>query len=149
MQFDKENLMTFVTVKKILFICLVSPLFLWAQPSEKSSLRALIRGLEEPQGKVAVVLTDYLGESISEHWLFVNDNEVLLEIDKLEAGRYALKFFHDANNNGTMDKNFFGIPTEMFGFSNDAKLRLGPPAIEDMLFVVDGDTEIVVNARKL
>ncbi len=120
-----------------------------AQPSEKSSLKAIITGLEEPKGKVAIQICDDMGATFGEYWLFVESDEVGLFIPDLEAGNYALKFFHDENNNGTMDKNIFGIPKEAFGFSNDAKLNFGPPDLEDMLFRVDGLTEIVVNARKL
>ena len=36
----------------------------------------------------------------------------------LPAGEYALVVFHDANSNGTLDKNFIGIPREWLGFSN-------------------------------
>jgi len=41
------------------------------------------------------------------------------------------------------------ITTEAFGFSNDARVILGPPSIEDMIFDVQGHTDIVVNARRL
>lgn len=134
---------------KLFILLLIVPLFAWAQPSDKATLKVLIKGLEEPKGKVAILLSDARGESVSEHWLFVEGKEVELDLHLLQPGRYALKFFHDANNNGTMDRNLLGIPTEMFGFSNDAKLKLGPPDLEDMLFRVDGHTHIVVNARKL
>jgi uncharacterized protein (DUF2141 family) len=40
---------------------------------------------------------------------------------------YAVAMFHDENNNGELDHNFLGIPTEGYGFSNNPKLRFGPP----------------------
>lgn len=124
------------------------PLLLSAQPTEKSSLKAHVQGLEVPHGKVAIQLCDEQGELVQEEWLFVTSNEVTFIVHDLPSGSYALKFFHDANNNGTMDRNLIGIPNESFGFSNDAPLNLGPPDLEDMLFEVDGVTEVVLNARK-
>ena len=138
-----------MAVKKFMFIVAFAPLMLLAQPSDKASLSVKIQGLEEHKGKVAIALCDENGEEIQDYWIFVEGPDVVLDLSQLEMGTYAVKFFHDANNNGTMDKNFFGVPTEMFGFSNDAKLRLGPPALEDMLFKVEGRTEIVINARKI
>jgi hypothetical protein len=29
--------------------------------------------------------------------------------------------FHDENGNGRLDKNFLGVPTEPYGFSNDVQ----------------------------
>ena len=63
-------------------------------------------------------------------------------------GNYAVKFFHDANNNGTMDTNWAGIPKESFGFSNNARIVLGLPSIKEMLFEVNGMTEIVIKAKR-
>ena len=44
----------------------------------------------------------------------------------LKPGRYAAKSFHDLNGDGSMNVNMFGIPTEPFGFSNNAPARFGP-----------------------
>lgn len=38
--------------------------------------------------------------------------------EDLPAGRYAVLAFHDQNANGTLDRNFLGIPREPLGFSN-------------------------------
>ncbi|MGJ3232989.1 MAG: DUF2141 domain-containing protein [Oceanicaulis sp.] len=36
----------------------------------------------------------------------------------LPAGAYAIIAFHDANGNNDFDRNFIGVPSERFGFSN-------------------------------
>jgi uncharacterized protein (DUF2141 family) len=41
---------------------------------------------------------------------------------------YALAIYHDLNENGKMDAGIFGIPTEKYGFSNNAKGHMGPPS---------------------
>ena len=52
----------------------------------------------------------------------------------LVSGTYAVALTHDANGNGTMDINALGIPTEAFGFSNQARARFGPPAFRKAAF---------------
>lgn len=54
-----------------------------------------------------------------------------IRIENLDPGRYAVIAFHDANANGRLDKNFWGVPKEPYGFSNDAQGFLGPPRFED------------------
>ena len=39
---------------------------------------------------------------------------------QLPPGRYAVIVFHDENDNGRLDKSFWGIPEEGYGFSNNA-----------------------------
>ena len=54
----------------------------------------------------------------------------------LEEGRYAIKTFHDVNDNGELDTNWIGIPLEPYGFSNDAMGTFGPPSFEQAGSVV-------------
>ncbi len=53
----------------------------------------------------------------------------------LPEGSYAIACFHDANNNDELDRTFTGIPSEAYGFSNDARGVFGPPDLSDQLFV--------------
>lgn len=45
--------------------------------------------------------------------------------------RFAVAAYHDENDNGQLDRNGIGIPTEKYGFSNDARGKLGPPSFDD------------------
>ena len=47
--------------------------------------------------------------------------------EDLPAGRYAVLAFHDQNANGTLDRNFLGIPREPLGFSRSYWAK-GEPA---------------------
>jgi uncharacterized protein (DUF2141 family) len=42
-------------------------------------------------------------------------------------GDYGFAVFHDTNENGRLDKNLLGIPTEPMAFSNNVQGRMGPP----------------------
>ena len=43
----------------------------------------------------------------------------ILEFSGVDFGTYAIALVHDTNGNQKLDKNFFGIPKEGFGFSNN------------------------------
>ncbi len=47
--------------------------------------------------------------------------EVVLKFD-LPAGDYAVQVLHDENENGKLDTNFMGMPTEGYGFSNNPQV---------------------------
>lgn len=59
---------------------------------------------------------------------------------ELPPGTYAIGIFHDVNLNNKMDNNFFGVPKEQYGFSNNARALFGPPDFENAAFVLKGST---------
>lgn len=65
----------------------------------------------------------------------------------LPAGDYAIKAFHDVDGDGQMNKNPFGMPTEPFAFSNNAKGNMGPASWDDARFDVSGATVHALTLR--
>ncbi len=61
----------------------------------------------------------------------------------LPAGRYAVQAFLDENSNGEVDRGLFGIPKEGIGFSNDARIKLGPPRFADAAFDYNGAAQSI------
>ena len=60
--------------------------------------------------------------------------------DGLKPGRYAIAAIHDENENDRLDENFLCIPTEGYGFSNNAVGLFGLPASFDSAsFIVEGE----------
>jgi uncharacterized protein (DUF2141 family) len=60
-------------------------------------------------------------------------------------GRHAVSVLHDENGNHRLDTNFFGIPQEGGGVSNNPQPRMGPPRFEDAVFEVPaGGSQITV-----
>ena len=53
----------------------------------------------------------------------------------VKPGTYAISLLHDENGNGKADKSLF-IPKEGFGFSRDAKVKMGPPKFGAASFAV-------------
>ena len=59
---------------------------------------------------------------------------------ELPLGTYAIGIFHDVDFNKKMDNNFFAVPEEQFGFSDNASALFGPADFEDAAFVLNGST---------
>ena len=55
---------------------------------------------------------------------------------EIPPGTYAIGVYIDENENEKLDSNFFGIPKEQYGFSNNAK-ALGIPKFEAAAFAID------------
>ena len=52
-------------------------------------------------------------------------------------GTYAMTFIHDENDNGKLDKNFLGVPTEGYGVSNNRTYATKAPTWAESKFVVE------------
>lgn len=59
----------------------------------------------------------------------------------LPAGDYAVSAFLDENGNTKLDANVFGLPSEPFGFSRNARAVAGPPTFAEAAFRVDGSAQ--------
>ena len=57
-----------------------------------------------------------------------------ISLGALPAGKYALSCFHDVNGNGKLDTNWMGIPSEPYGFSNNARPKFRAPKWAEAAF---------------
>ena len=57
-------------------------------------------------------------------------------VEDVVPGAYTIVVFHDENDNEDVDTTWIGLPKEGIGFSNNAKINMGPPAESEMLFEV-------------
>jgi uncharacterized protein (DUF2141 family) len=60
------------------------------------------------------------------------------DFEAILPGTYALAVIHDENSKAKLDTNLLGIPTEGYGFSNDATASFGTPSFSDARFSYDG-----------
>ncbi|MDN3646818.1 DUF2141 domain-containing protein [Pontixanthobacter aestiaquae] len=66
---------------------------------------------------------------------------VALRFKDVKPGRYAIALLHDENNNGKADRALMMMPKEGFGFSRDAKVRMGPPKFKSAAFDVTAEDQ--------
>jgi uncharacterized protein (DUF2141 family) len=63
-----------------------------------------------------------------------------------EVKEVAIAAYHDVNDNGTLDRNAIGIPSERYGFTRDARGITGPPSYEDAMITIS-DQPIEISIR--
>ncbi|MDR0748854.1 MAG: DUF2141 domain-containing protein [Tannerellaceae bacterium] len=117
------------------FIILVSAMFVAfsATVSGQKKMTVIVDDLEEPKGKLMVGIYNsesaFMKKTFRGFMADVEDATLELTLD-MPAGEYALAVYHDLNENGKLDTAIFGIPTEKYGFSNNAKGLMGPPSYQ-------------------
>ena len=74
----------------------------------------------------------------------IKANEITIVFEDIPSGEYSVSIFQDENNNQKLDTGAFGIPTEKYGFSNNAKGKMGPPSFDDCMFKIEEDTIIYI-----
>lgn len=65
----------------------------------------------------------------------------------IEAGEYAIKVFHDENNNKKIDRNFLGIPKEGYGASLNKLRFAAAPSYHDNIFLLHNDSTKVLRIK--
>ena len=136
-----KNIITFVTI--LIFLCASTILSQENNLAEKSSGTFILSvvGLESDEGKAMIALFNSeegyseTGKNFKSNAIEIKDSKVVWTIEDLPFGEYAIKLYHDENGNGKMDKNMLGIPSEDYGFSNNASGSFGPADYEDAKFI--------------
>lgn len=69
-------------------------------------------------------------------WLKADAAGVTCRFDGVAEGNWAVSVSHDLNGNRKVDTNFFGIPTEAWGVSNNVRPSLRAPRFDEAAFKV-------------
>ncbi|MEX0343164.1 MAG: DUF2141 domain-containing protein [Erythrobacter sp.] len=76
------------------------------------------------------------------------EGSVSFTFRNVQPGRYAIALLHDENANGKADRALGMMPKEGFGFSRDAKVRMGPPKFADAAFDIGTENrEVTIRMR--
>ena len=133
--------MTKIITITMLFICS----FISAQ---NVKLTVSVSGLKNNTGVVKVGLYNSEGtflktvyKSLSSE---IKNDKAVVTFENLPAGEYAISTYHDENNNGKLDRNAMGIPSEDYAASKNAKGFMGPPSYNDAKFVINKDSKIEI-----
>lgn len=117
----------------------------WNSGAYGYDINITIEGVNNDDGSIKSALYN---ESEKEYFPRENDKAICRSSVKIEnkiakftcgnivAGEYALFVFHDENNNGEVDHNWFKLPVEGLGFSNDPDISFGPPDFEESKFTI-------------
>ncbi len=111
-------------------------------------LRVRIQGISEESGFIRVALfanaSDFeTSKQMAGIFTIARKSGVEVVFANLPPGRYGVSGFHDVNGNEDLDTTLIGIPKEPFGFSRNARGKLGMPSFED-LFVEIGSEDMTL-----
>ena len=66
----------------------------------------------------------------------------------VKPGQYAIALLHDENDNGKADRAMGMMPTEGYGFSRDAPVKMAPPKFKDAVFALgEGASRVTIKMR--
>ncbi|MBQ4814534.1 hypothetical protein A7985_25115 [Pseudoalteromonas luteoviolacea] len=120
--------------------CLSAPLF-------AAELKLTINDINAQPGKIYIEMykgeQPYMsGDAYTASIVKAQQGTVSTQFSNLEPGAYAIRLFHDENNNAQLDTNLFGIPTEGVGFSNNATMQFGPPSYQEMTITISQGSNV-------
>ncbi len=140
----------------VLFAVLVFanlPAITFAQ-SSCPGIHVKILGIRNSAGTVACALfkgpdgfpTEYMHSATNIMMMKVQDKQARCDFADIPPGTYALAVIHDENKNGKLEANWVGVPTEGYGFSNDAKALMSAPSFDAASFPYNGrDLELTIS----
>ena len=125
----------------ISYLIILTLLIAGQQLSEYGDLTVVISGFNNDDGLMKIVLNNSSEDYESQDDDYrrgqgsVKNNVADVTFWNIPYGEYAIKVYHDANNDDKLNKNFLGMPTEEYGFSNNARGSFGPPSWDDAKFM--------------
>jgi len=69
-------------------------------------------------------------------------DQIHITLDLQRNQPVAVAVFQDIDGNGSLSRNTMGAPTEPYGFSNNARGLLGPPAFEQAALTFNHDRDL-------
>lgn len=130
-------------------LSLALPLCLAAFAAQATEVTVTVEGVEEAVGTLRVTLCleqeyDTWACALRQRMAAVVGGGTL--VFDAPPGRYAVKAYHDADDDGELDRDLLGAPSEDYGFSRDARGTFGPPDFEDAAVTV-GETPVSLTVR--
>ncbi|PBQ34802.1 hypothetical protein CNR22_03665 [Sphingobacteriaceae bacterium] len=119
--------------------------------AQQFKLEIVVTGFKNDKGNAFIGLYNtkesFMKEGFKSATTIVKNKITYAVFNDLPKGVYAVSLIHDENSNGKLETNFFGIPKEGFGISNDAKGFMGPPKYEDAKFELTSDKRISIKIQ--
>ena len=104
---------------------------------ETVSLEVKVSGFPSNKGQAYVALFNssetfpQYGKQLNGKIVAIDQLKSKVTFTNLSPGSYAIAVYHDVNKNDKLDKNVLGMPTESYGFSNNARATFSAPSYQD------------------
>lgn len=121
----------------------------------RGNLLLIVQGMKNEKGVVRATMVvspdDFAGtgQYFQKAAIPIHRQEARFVFTDIPFGEYAIKLYHDENNNGKLDTYpLFGIPSEAYGFSNNPRADFGRPSFSEAMFVFDkSEHEILITLQ--
>lgn len=123
----------------LLFILLI---FNTINVFSQHKLTVEISGLRNNTGNVLYELFDEKHKSLEVGTVDIKEKKCVIVFENLKSAKYGFNYIHDENKNKKLDTKMLMIPTEGFGYSNNADGTFGPPAFKKWVFEVKENTRM-------
>jgi uncharacterized protein (DUF2141 family) len=133
-------------IKKSLFLFFIIVLFSGLVRGQHT-LIIEIAGFKSDEGVVMLQLLDENQKIIRQDKGIIKEEKSSITFNDLKPGKYAVRYYHDKNLDGVFEKNKTGIPTEGYGFSNDAYGKFGPKSFKDWLFELNENKKLILKIK--
>jgi uncharacterized protein (DUF2141 family) len=121
-----------------------------AKGADSGKITVFIDGLRNNNGVTRIALfnsegsytdissaPDQAGKAFRKAAADISANTSTYTFDDIPYGEYAIKFFHDENNNDLFKVGLLGTPKVEYGFSNNVTGKFGPAPYSKVKFTLD------------
>ena len=135
----------------LITLFLVSLHWVSGQSSETNSqtITITLENVLNDEGSLIVALhtseTFMKGAGVQNQTVKANKGEIVLQLEDVSPGQYAILVLHDKNENNRMDFETNGMPKEAWATSSKT-VSFGPPSFEESKFEV-ADTSVNLSMR--
>ncbi len=105
----------------------------------QGQLKLEVENIQQPEGIIWVGIYQQDNYLVKEQAIIKGVNvtqtgKLEVVIDSLPYATYAIALFHDINENGELDRNFLGIPSEPYAFSAPPRSKWRLPRFDEIAF---------------
>lgn len=118
--------------------------------AQSATVQIIVSGISKAQGgqlSVGIFTKEnfpVIGKEVKEIKATVTDSVMQITFKDIPPGEYGMAVYQDIDNDKKLKTNMIGMPQEPIGFSNDARIVLGPPSFKKAAVKVEaGKTTIV------
>ncbi len=112
----------------------------FAQETEKSTVKVTIAGLKTDDGQVKIEVFNseetWIEKSAYNFTCNIQDKKCECIMEDIPYGEYALFVYQDKNSNDELDAQQEILPTEPFGYSRVTQMVMGPARWSDTKFSI-------------
>lgn len=138
----------------VLAICLWGGLALADKVNDFYTLTVVVQGVRNSEGVIGVLVFESArgwpedtSAALLRAAVPAQEGSTTVLIPNVPSGDYGVVVLHDENRNMRLDRNWFGLPREQWGMSNNPPEHSSAPGFKRARFSLRGDTQLLIHLR--